>query len=78
MAIHLINRLPSSVLKFKTPNYHLYQQHPHYLNMHTFRRVYFVHLSSHERNKMFAQFLRCAFMGYIIFHKSYACYDPCS
>jgi hypothetical protein len=40
-----------------------------HLDMHTFGCVCFVHLSSHERNKLSAQFVRCAFMGYIFLTK---------
>lgn len=46
--------------------------------MYTFGCVCFVHLSSHQCNKLSAQSVRCAFMGYIISIKGYVCYDPCS
>jgi hypothetical protein len=46
--------------------------------MYTFGRVCFVHLPSHQHNKLFAQSVRCAFMGYNISIKGYVCYDPCS
>ncbi|KAJ7006999.1 hypothetical protein NC653_006149 [Populus alba x Populus x berolinensis] len=45
--------------------------------MDTFDCVWFVHLSSHKRNKLYAQSIRCAFIGYSIFHKGYVCYDSC-
>ncbi|KAJ0046336.1 hypothetical protein Pint_05309 [Pistacia integerrima] len=75
--VYLINRLPFSVLNYETPYFRLYNQHPKYLDMHTFGCVCFVHLPSHERNKLFAQSVRCAFMGYSTSHKGYVCYDPC-
>jgi hypothetical protein len=77
-AVYLINRLPSQVLNFDSPYYHLYHQHPSYLNLHTFGCVCFVHLPPHERHKLSAQSVKCAFMGYSISHKGYVCYDPCS
>ena len=46
--IYLINRLPSRVLDFASPYYHLYHHHPNYLDMHTFGCVCFVYLPSHE------------------------------
>jgi hypothetical protein len=78
IAVYLINGLPSQVLNFDSPYYRLYHQHPSYLNPHTFGCVCFVHLSPHERHKLFAQFVKCAFMGYSISHKGYVCYDSCS
>jgi hypothetical protein len=61
-------------MKFETPYYCLYQ-HPRYLDMHTFGCVCFVHLPSHECNKLSTRSIRCAYMGS---HKGYVCYDPCS
>ena len=76
--VYLINRLPSRVLDFASPYYRIYHHHPNYLDMHTFGCVCFVHLPSHERHKLSAQSVKCAFMGYSISHKGYVCYDPCS
>jgi len=77
-AVYLINRLHSQVLNFDSPYYRLYHQHPSYLNLHTFGCVCFVHLPLHERNKLSAQSVKCAFMGYSISHKGYVCYDSCA
>jgi len=77
-AVYLINRLPSQVLNFDSPYYRLYHQHPSYLNLHTFGSVCFVHLPPHERHKLSAQSVKCAFMGYSISHKGYVCYDSCA
>ena len=76
--VSLINRLPSRVLDFASPYYRIYHHHPNYLDMHTFGCVCFVHLPLHERHKLSAQSVKCAFMGYSISHKGYVCYDPCS
>ena len=75
--VYVINRLPSRVLDFVSPYYCLYH-HPNYLDIHTFGCVCFVHFPSHERHKLSAQSVKCAFMGYSISHKGYVCYDPCS
>ena len=77
-AVYLINQLPSRVLNFESPYYHLYHKHPIYLNMHTFVCVYFVHLPPHERHKLPAQLVKCDFIGYSISRKGYVCYNPCS
>ncbi|TXG71326.1 hypothetical protein EZV62_006261 [Acer yangbiense] len=53
-------------------------EHSSYLNLHTFGCVCFVHLPPHERHKLSAQSVKCAFMGYSISHKGYVCYDHCS
>jgi transposase InsO family protein len=76
-AVYLINKLPSQVLNFNYPYYHLYHQHPSYLNLHTFGCVCFIHLPSHEHHKLYAQSVKWAFMGYNISHKGYICYDFC-
>ena len=76
--VYLINRLPSHVLDFASPYHRLYHHHLNYLDIHTFGCIYFVHLPSHERHKLYAQYVKCAFMGYSISHKGYVCYDPCS
>jgi transposase InsO family protein len=51
-AVYLINRLPSHVLNFDSPYYHLYHQHPNYLDLHIFGYVCFVHLPPYEHNKL--------------------------
>lgn len=78
IAVYLINKLPTSVLNFDTPDFHLYNQHPNYRDMHIFSCVCFVFLLPHERHKLSAQSVKCAFIGYSISHKGYVCYDPLS
>jgi transposase InsO family protein len=73
--VYLINRLPSQQLNFDSPYYHLFGMHPGYHNLHTFGYVCFIHLPSHERNKLTAQPARCAFMGYSTGQRGFLCYD---
>ncbi|KAK7245636.1 hypothetical protein RIF29_40484 [Crotalaria pallida] len=77
-AVYLINRLPSQTLDLDTPYFRLHHQHPSYEHLHTFGCVCFVHLPNHERHKLSAQSVKCAFMGYSVTHKGFICYDPCS
>lgn len=77
-AVYLINRLPSQTLNLESPYFRLYQQYPHYGHLHTFGCVCFVHLPPHERHKLSAQSVKCAFMGYSTNHKGFVCYDSSS
>ncbi|RVW81941.1 Retrovirus-related Pol polyprotein from transposon TNT 1-94 [Vitis vinifera] len=75
-AIHLINCLPSPMLNHVSPFSKLFGHSPLYSDLRTFGCVCFVHLPTHERHKLTAQSIKCAFLGYAIPHKGYVCYDP--
>ncbi|KAL6335934.1 hypothetical protein AAG906_003559 [Vitis piasezkii] len=75
-AIHLINRLPSPMLNHVSPFSKLFGHSLLYFDLCTFGCVCFVHLPTHERYKLTAQSVKCAFLGYVIPHKGYVCYDP--
>ncbi|KAL6349688.1 hypothetical protein AAG906_041095 [Vitis piasezkii] len=64
------------VLVLRHHNKTLFGHSPLYSDLHTFGCVCFVHLPTHERHKLTAQFVKCAFLGYAIPHKGYVCYDP--
>src|SRR3954464_12995465 len=74
-AVFLINRLPSTVIDFDSPFFRLFKIQPNYSDLHTFGCVCFVHLPPFERNKLGAQSIQCAFMGYSNSHKGFVCYD---
>jgi hypothetical protein len=74
-AVYLINRLPSQVLNFDSPYYRLHHKSPSYHDLHTFGCVCFVHLPSHERHKLSAQYTKCVFLGYSISQKGFVCYN---
>lgn len=76
IATHLINRLPSQVLRLESPYFCLFAKQPSYDNLCTFGCVCFVHLPPHERYKLSAQSIRCAFLGYNVCQKGFVCYDP--
>jgi transposase InsO family protein len=75
-ATHLINRLPSQVLDMESPYFRLFAKQPSYDNLRIFGCVCFVHLPPHERHKLSAQSVRCAFLGYNVCQKGFVCYDP--
>ena len=74
--VHLINRLPSSMINHVSPFSKLFGHSPLYSDLRTFGCVCFVHLPTHEQHKLIAQSIKCAFLGYAIPHKGYVCYDP--
>ncbi|CAL8998283.1 unnamed protein product [Prunus brigantina] len=79
-AVYLINRVPSSVLNFQTPLQALLQfcalhSTPN-LEPRVFGCVTFVHLYTHQRNKLEPRALKCVFIGYAQHQKGYRCYHP--
>ncbi|BBG97367.1 ABC-2 type transporter family protein [Prunus dulcis] len=79
-AVHLINRMPSGVLTFKTPLQVLAQHRPLpsvlVLTPRIFGCVAFVHLHKNQRSKLDPCALRCVFVGYATHQKGYRCYHP--
>ena len=75
-AVHLINRIPSPTTNHVSPFSKLLGHSPLYSDLRTFGCVCFVHLPPHERHKLIAQSVKCVFLGYVIPHKGYVCYDP--
>ena len=74
--VHLINRLPSPTTNHVSPFSKLFGHSPLYSDLRTFGCTCFVHLPPHERHKLTAQSIKCVFLGYVIPHKGYVCYDP--
>ena len=60
----------------ESPYVHLFAKQPSYTNLRIFGCVCFVHLPPHEQHKLFAQYVRCAFLGYNVCQKGFVCYDP--
>ncbi|CAL8164315.1 unnamed protein product [Prunus armeniaca] len=79
-AVHLINRMPSGVLTFKTLLQVLAQYRPLpsilVLTPRIFGYVAFVHLHKSQRRKLDPCALRCVFMGYATHQKRYRFYHP--
>ncbi|CAL2264875.1 unnamed protein product [Prunus armeniaca] len=79
-AVHLINRMFSGVLTFKTPLQVLAQHRPLpsvlVLTLRIFGCVAFVHFHKNQRSKLDLCALRCVFVGYATHQKGYRCYHP--
>lgn len=78
--VHLLNRLPSKVLHFKTPLQVLvsHASLPTTLMLppRVFDCVAYVHLHQNQRTKLDPCALRCIFLGYDVHQKGYKCYNP--
>ncbi|PRQ42655.1 putative RNA-directed DNA polymerase [Rosa chinensis] len=79
-ATYLINRTPSSVINFETPQQKLGTliSAPTLPNLEprVFGCVAYVHIPKHLRHKLDPCAKRCLFVGYAEFKKGYRCYDP--
>jgi hypothetical protein len=79
-AVHLLNRMPSKVLDFKTPLHTLstYVTLPTMLMIppRVFSCPAFVHRPKHQRTKLDPCAIHCLFLGYAVHQKGYRCYDP--
>ena len=80
-AMHLINRLPSKVLSFKSPLELLEECFPTVklktgLPVKVFGCVCYVHNPKHKQNKWNAKALKCVFLGYSTTQKGYKVYHP--
>lgn len=79
-AVYLLNRVPTSVLKFQTPLDKLasFVTIPSHLKLppRVFGCVVFVHLQKHLRTKLDPYAIKCVFVGYHPFQKGYRCYHP--
>lgn len=80
-ATHLINRIPSRVLGFKSPLDVLSKFFPNIQTTNNllpkiFGCVSFVHVHSQHRGKLDPRALTCIFVGYSATQKGYKCYHP--
>ena len=79
-AAYLINRTPSQVIDFQTPQQKLQSllSIPHLPNLEprVFGCTVYVHIPKILINKLDPCAKRCVFVGYSKFQKGYRCYDP--
>lgn len=80
-AVHLINRQPSRVLKYKTPTQVLLETYPNtrmvsQIPIRVFGCTVFLHNHSSNRSKLDPRATKCLFLGCSPFQKGYKCYNP--
>ena len=75
-AVHLINRLPSSIRNFQSPFYLLHNQHPDYSSRRVFGSRCFPLIHNAQQNKFDPKSLPCIFLGYSDRYKGYKCLFP--
>ena len=80
-AVHLINRLPTTVLHVKSPTDVLEEKFPKVrlrngLKPRIFGCVSYVHTPHWSPDKLSAKALKCVFIGYSNTQKGYKCYHP--
>lgn len=63
-AVYIINRLPSSVLKFKTPYETLFHEEPSYNELKAFGCLAFAYNHSPTKDKFSPRGIPCVFLGY--------------
>jgi len=62
--VHLINTMPSTILKDKSPYEMLYQKPPTYLDLKTFGCLSFASTSDVNRSKLDPRARKCVFIGF--------------
>ncbi|CAJ2651271.1 unnamed protein product [Trifolium pratense] len=75
-AVHVINKIPSSVTSGLSPFEVLYGYAPDYSYLKVFGSTYFVLLPQVERSKLCPRSAICVFLGYGDGQKGYRCYNP--
>ncbi|KAM2621688.1 hypothetical protein TB2_026408 [Malus domestica] len=74
-AAYIINRLPSRILKFKSPCQILKGRDIDISHLRVFGCVCYVHIQTIHRDKLDPRAIKCAFVGYSTSQKGYKCYD---
>lgn len=74
-SVFLINRLPTPVLKHKSPLF-MFKQKPDYRFLCVFQCNCFPHTRPYSLNKYNFHTEKCLFLGYSEIHKGYKCLSP--
>lgn len=75
-SIYLINRLPTIVLKSKTPIEALFHVKHDYSVLRTLGCTCYPNIWSYNCHKLQSKFTQCIFLGYDLNNKGYKCLDP--
>jgi hypothetical protein len=73
-ACYLINRLPTTILKNKTPFETLFNSSPDYSLLKIFGCACWPNLRPYNSNKLQPRSLQCVFLSYSLRHKGYRCF----
>ena len=71
--VYLINRLPTQILKNRSPYHLVYNQEPDYSLLKSFRCTCYPCLRPYTTSKLDSRSERCVFLGYSAFHSGYRC-----
>ena len=74
-ATYIINRLPTPILKHKSPYEILYKRVPDYQIMRVFGCACWPNLRPYNKNKLNFRSKTCIFIGYSLCHQGYKCLD---
>ncbi|KAL4576014.1 hypothetical protein LXL04_012102 [Taraxacum kok-saghyz] len=77
-AVHLINRLPTPILDFKSPYEKLHTTPPIYQKLKPFGCLCYPWLQPYSPSKIHPRSTKCIFLGYSSSKSAYKCYDPTS
>lgn len=75
MATHIINRLLSSILKWRTPYELLYKREPNYSLLKIFGCLSYATNVSPHKTKFEQRAYKCIFIGYSLRHKAFKLYN---
>jgi len=73
--VYIINRLPSTVINYKTPYELLYKTPPTYLNLRIFGSLCFASTLENNRTKLEPRARKCVFFGFKTGIKGYVLLD---
>lgn len=76
VAVHIINRLPTTVLNMQSPYELLYHKTPNYSLFRSFGCLCFPCLRPYNANKLQYMSKSCLFLGYSTQHKGYIGLEP--